>query len=227
MADLIEARPPWLPAGMTLEQGLAEMARRGPPVDLNALAAAPSTFRSGSTVAQVLRRFLPTNPLAGGDLSALATSLASKPINALSPQEVASSAATPPTTVAGNLIPGSPLASSVALMALLAAGTHKAIPVDYDPFKRMPTEVPVGAVPSAKASFAPPVMAGGPMLAEAAGQVAVPRPTTQASVPPVRYVTRTGMRDAYQLPGMEPGSAAAGSGTAADPATQNWLAGIS
>lgn len=123
----------------------------------------------------------------GADWQLLASRLAEQPVNALSSAEVAASPSTPPAAVAGNLTPASPLASSVALMALAAAGTHKIMPVDYDPFKMekaAESEMPAQTVVKA------------PQIAAAA--VGLPKP--QTNLPPVRYVTKTGMRAVYSNP---------------------------
>lgn len=129
-----------------------------------------------------------TNVLAPGlpAFRDIATRLAANPVNALAPKEVAASSATPPASVAGNLTPASPLANSVALMALAAAGTHRFVPVDYDPFKQLELEQNPTGTPAVAAAL------------KLAGTVSLPTP--QTGLAPVHYVTKTGMRSAYANP---------------------------
>lgn len=192
-------RPPWAPAGLSPEQALTSMARSGPPISMAGLEAAPLTLTaqmSGQIKANLLQVRNSQNPLApevaglpNWDL--LASRLATSPVNALSVPEVAASSATPPTAVAGNLQPGSGLASAVALMALANAGTHSIVPVDYDPFKKM------------EAAQAPAGSASAPGFASLARPVNLP--TAVASVPPVRYVTKASTKNALSNPDLNLG----------------------
>lgn len=178
-------RPAWAPERSNPAQVLAEMAAKGPPISIAGLEAAPNTLTAQVPSRIAARARLDSaNSLGGWNL--LASRLGASPVNALSPQEVAASPATPPMTTAGNLAPASPLASSVALMALAAAGTHKFVPVDYDPFKQMQA-----AESQAKA----PAVTG-------AGELTRPvnRPAAVTGLAPVQYVTKTGMRSAYSNP---------------------------
>lgn len=187
-------RPPWAPAGLTPEQVLAQMAAKGPPISLTGLEAAPSTLVAqvpGRTAAaNQLQARASSNPLmpevAGVPSLDLLASRLANPVNALTPTEVAASPATPATAVAGNLTPGSGLTSIVALMALVNAGTHKIVPVDYDPFKRMESaQNPTGT-------------ADLPKFASLAGRVAMP--TAVTGLPPVRYVTKASTKSALINP---------------------------
>jgi hypothetical protein len=84
--------------------------------------------------------------------------------------------------------PQQPATNPIALMALMAAGTHKITPINYDPFKgaytppmtqsQAPTDLP-----------ATPRLTPLPMVANDITPTYTPRPT---------YTTKVGMRQAYQ-----------------------------
>jgi hypothetical protein len=117
-----------------------------------------------------------------------------EPVNALSLPEVASSPSTPPTAIVGDLEPGSRLASAVALMALAGAGTHRFVPISYDPFK----------VQKAAAGGEMPETVQVPTREISVPKRELPKPETGLS--PVKYVTKTGMKRTYLAPELNLGA---------------------
>lgn len=90
----------------------------------------------------------------------------------------------------GDSSAGSPagLASPMGLLGLLAAGTHKIVPINYDPFRR--------AVASAIGREGGPVSMRIPNVESREGRVSA-APLGRAGPPEQPYITRTGMRAFY------------------------------
>lgn len=95
----------------------------------------------------------------------------------------------------------SPSASPVAMMALLSAGTHKFIPVQYDPFALQAPRIPLGD----------------------GGVGAAPSISETTRLAPA-YVARTGMRQAYTA-ATKKGAGVVGP-AATDPEISNLFAGV-
>jgi len=108
------------------------------------------------------------------------------------------------------------------MFSLLAAGTHKFVPVSYDPFaveQAMVTPKLSGVIPGGNLALGTGV---GESLASAAPRV-TPATTPAAGLP---YMARLGMRKAYEAATARGPTSAGTPQMGLDPTMQNLLAGV-
>lgn len=202
-AKIASDRPAWVPPGMTVDQALAALSSRPPPLALPGVPGMPQTLAeagqaAGGPVSSSLRPWTtsprPDSGPAMPDFGAIQANLLA-PTGVLTP--AAAAAAIAPGGTAAQAPP-----SPIAMLSLLASGTHKFIPVHYDPFAaEMPQAPNAGAISGAAPSITESVRAPAPL-----------------------YTARTGMRQAY-LSSTKKGAGAVG-GATADPEIANVLSGI-